>query len=490
MKRPAAVIGSGIGGLASAIRLAAKGYQVSVYEQSWQAGGKIRELHLEGFRFDTGPSLLTFPSLVDELYTLCGENPIDYFGYRPVKVTCKYFWEDGTMLNAWQEPEQFAAEIQKVTGLEAAKVLAYLRESNELFDLTGDAFLFHSLHKLSNFVTPIFRKTLLNAHKLDAFCTLHKRNNRWLSHHKVVQIFDRYATYNGSSPYKAPATLRIIAHLEHNTGAFFPERGMYDIVISLTTLAERQGVDFHFNAQVEKVNIVAGGVAGLRVNGEDLAFDLVVSNVDSVNFYRHLLPEIKMPRKQLSLDRSSSAIIFYWGINRTFPNIELHNVLFSENYSGEFNHLFNTKTVSNDPTVYLFVSSKMVKTDAPAGCENWYAMINAPANVGQDWDAMITKVRRDIIEKIKRTLKVDIEPHIVCEAVADPRTNERDTGSFRGSLYGLSSNNMLAAFNRHPNFHKKIRNLYFAGGSVHPGGGIPLCLASAKIIDKEIPQLK
>jgi len=489
MNKQAAVIGAGIGGLASAIRLAAKGYRVSVFEQAPKAGGKINELRLEGFRFDTGPSLFTFPALVDELFTLCGENPLDYYGYRPVKTSCKYFWEDGTVVNAWQQPHDFAAEIEKVTGVEAEKVMAYLAESEKLYDLTGEAFLFHSLHKFSNFAKPVFQKTILNSLKLDPFRTLHKRNMQWFGHPKVVQLFDRYATYNGSSPYKTPATLRMIAHLEHNMGTFFPEKGMYEIVKTLTALAVRQGVEFHFNARVEKVNTYDGNVTGIRVNGEDMSFDLVVSDVDIVNFYRSLLPEIPLPKKQLSLERSSSAVIFYWGINRTFPDLQLHNILFSEDYPEEFNHLFNTKTLSPDPTVYLFISSKMVKGDAPDGSENWYVMINAPENIGQDWGSMLASVRRDIIEKIKRTLKVDIEPHIVCEVAADPRSIERDTGSFHGSLYGLSSNNMMAAFNRHPNFHKKIKNLYFAGGSVHPGGGIPLCLASAKIIDKEIPKI-
>lgn len=489
MRQSAAIIGSGIGGLASAIRLASKGYQVSVFEKEDRPGGKINELRKNGFRFDTGPSLFTFPELVDELFAICGQNPLDYFGYRPVKTTCKYFWEDGTVLNAWQDQIRFADEVEMVTGTEAEVVLAYLRESSELFDLTGDAFIFHSLHKLSNFSLPAFKKTLIHSYKLDPFCTLHKRNCRWLSHPKVVQIFDRYATYNGSSPYKAPATLRIIAHLEHNKGAFFPEKGMYDIVKTLTSLAQSQGVQFHFNAGVEQVFTENLQVKAIRVNGQNVPFEIVVSDMDIVNFYRNLLPGIRLPAHQLSHERSSSAVIFYWGVNSTFSNIELHNVLFSGNYSCEFNHLFNTKTISTDPTVYLFVSSKMVAADAPAGCENWYVMINAPENIGQDWNAMITKARRDIIEKIKRTLNVDIEPHIVCEAVTDPRTIERDTGSFRGSLYGLSSNNLLAAFNRHPNYHKKIRNLYFAGGSVHPGGGIPLCLASAKIIDKEIRKI-
>lgn len=485
-----AVIGSGIGGLASAIRFAAKGYQVGVFEQAAGPGGKINELRLGGFRFDTGPSLFTFPDLTTELFRLCGENPEDHFRYQPVETSCKYFWEDGTVINAWQQPEAFAEEIEKVTGLERHKVTAYLKESEALYDLAGESFLFYSLHKASNFFRRKFLKTIINSLKLDPFRTMHRRNQQWLRHPRVVQLFDRYATYNGSSPYKTPATLRMIAHLEHNLGTFFPEKGMYGIVESLTALARRQGVTFHFNARVQKVNTLDGKVTGIRVNDQEYPFEMVVSDVDIVNFYRHLLPEIPIPQKQLTLERSSSAVIFYWGINRTFPELKLHNILFSEDYPGEFNHLFNTKTISPDPTVYLFISSRLVKDDAPKGSENWYVMINAPENTGQDWDHLMKETRRNILDKIRRTLNIDIEPHIVAEAQADPRNIEEVTGSYRGSLYGLSSNNMLSAFNRHPNFRSKIKNLYFAGGSVHPGGGIPLCLASAKIIDREIPNLK
>jgi phytoene desaturase len=488
-KQKVAVIGSGIGGLASAIRFAAKGFQVEVFEQAERPGGKINELRMEGFRFDTGPSLFTFPQLTTELFRLCGENPEDHFHYQPVETSCKYFWEDGTVINAWQQPEAFAEEIERVTGLDGKKVIRYLQESEELYKLAGESFLFYSLHKASNFLRLQFLKTIVHSLKLDPFRTMHQRNRKWLSHPKVVQLFDRYATYNGSSPYKTPATLRMIAHLEHNMGTFFPERGMYSIVESLTALARRQGITFHFNARVQKVNTLDGKVTGIRVNDLDIPFDIVVSDVDVVNFYRRLLPEVMIPRKQLTLERSSSAVIFYWGVNRTIPDLKLHNILFSEDYPGEFNHLFKTKTISPDPSVYLFISSKIVKGDAPEGSENWYVMINAPENNGQDWDQLMKETRRNILEKIKRSLKIDLEPHIVAEAQADPRSIEEETASFRGSLYGLSSNNILSAFNRHPNFRSKIKNLYFSGGSVHPGGGIPLCLASAKIIDREIPNL-
>lgn len=486
MQQTCAVIGSGIGGLSAAIRLAVKGYKVTVFEQSSKAGGKISELKLDGFRFDTGPSLFTLPGLVDELFELCGMAPRDHFHYTALDSSCKYFWEDGTVITAWHDTKAFAAEVEEKTGVAGAKIHAFLARSRRLYELTAEVFLFSSFHRWRNFLKPAYRKALFHLHELDAMVSMHRRNRKWFHHPKIVQLFDRYATYNGSNPYLTPATLNIISHLEHNVGAYFPDRGMYSIASSLQDLAQKQGVTFSFNSPVQEVVIESGCVTGLQVDQRFLPFDIVVSNIDIVPLYRHLLPRENIPRNQLRLERSSSALIFYWGVDREFPELKLHNILFSDDYRQEFDHLFGSRTISPDPTIYLFISSKMVRSDAPAGKENWYVMINVPENMGQDWDAMVAESRGNIIRKINRVLDADIGSHIVAEAMADPRTIERDTGSYQGSLYGLSSNGMFSAFNRHPNFKRKYRNLYFTGGSVHPGGGIPLCLASAKIVDQEI----
>jgi phytoene desaturase len=487
MEQSSAVIGSGIGGIASAIRLAVKGYKVSVFEQSHAPGGKLSQLRLGGFRFDTGPSLFTLPQLVDELFLLCGEEPREHFRYAALDTSCIYFWEDGTRIRAWKDTEAFSKEVEERTGVPEEKLRGHLDKSRELYRITADVFLFNSFHKPSRLLRPPAWKALTGLHRLDALTTMHRRNQKRFGHPKVVQLFDRYATYNGSNPYRTPATLNVIAHLEHNMGAWFPEKGMYSIVESLVALARRQGVAFIFNSPVEEVVLRHGRVAGLREGGRFHPFDRVVSDIDIVRLYRDLLPGTVLPKKQTRGERSTSALIFYWGVDRDFRELGLHNILFSNDYEREFRHLFETKTLPDDPTVYVFISSRQVPGDAPAGCSNWYVMINAPENVGQDWDGLIDRTRTDILEKIRRCLNIDLGPHIVQEAVADPRTIERDTGSYRGSLYGLSSNDRFAAFNRHANFSRKFKNLYFAGGSVHPGGGIPLCLASAKIIDQEIP---
>jgi phytoene dehydrogenase-like protein len=193
------------------------------------------------------------------------------------------------------------------------------------------------------------------------------------------------------------------------------------------------------------------------------------------------LNDLPQTNKLSKLERSSSALIFYWGINKEFKELGLHNILFGKEYKVEFDHLFKSKTLSNDPTIYINISSKMEAAHAPENNENWFVMINVAANVGQDWDKIITEAKKSITEKINRILKTDIEQYIISETIMDPVLIEQKTNTYQGSLYGTSSNTKFAAFFRPANFTSKIKGLYFCGGTVHPGGGIPLCLKSAYI---------
>jgi len=316
---------------------------------------------------------------------------------------------------------------------------------------------------------------------------MHSANRRDFSDQRMVQLFDRYATYNGSNPYRAPATLNMIAHLENNIGAFFPKKGMYAIADSLYQLALKQGVTFCFNTLVTEIILENKTAVGIKTEKEIHAFDLIVSDTD-VKYLANNMLKHPLQKRLNRAEPSSSALIFYWGINKNFPVLDLHNILFSSDYQTEFKKIFDEHALTVEPTVYLFISSKIVKSDAPEGCENWFVMINAPANNGQDWEKLVSDARKNIIEKINKTLQIDIEKHLITEKISSPLTIEENTLSKDGALYGSSSNSMFSAFLRHPNNLRNIKNLYFVGGSVHPGGGIPLCMASAQIIDQEIPQ--
>lgn len=476
------VIGAGIAGIAVSVRLALKGWDVTVLEANAYPGGKLSEFELEGFRFDAGPSLFTMPHLVEELFRLAGRDPQQHFQYQRLDLACRYQYEDGTVLHAWADPDRFADEVETKLGVPAVKLKRHLAGAGQKFRLTKGLFLERSLHRMGTYLSRDTLRALTGLGRLDLGRSMHVANARALGHPKLVQLFDRYATYNGSNPYSAPGVLNLIPHLEHGIGAGFPVGGMVSITNSLVGLARDLGVRFEFGKKVERIVVEDGKARGVIVEGQFLGADQVVSNMDVVPTYRSLLSDQPAPERVLNHPRSSSALIFYWGIGREFPELDLHNIFFSTDYQAEFAGIFGDAGLHGDPTVYVHISSKYEPADAPEGMENWFVMINVPGNKGQDWDRIIAESRKRIISKLGRMLGVDLAPLIRCEAVLDPRMIETRTGSYQGSLYGASSNTQLSAFLRHPNFSRRIRNLYFCGGSVHPGGGIPLCLLSARIV--------
>lgn len=474
----AIIVGSGIGGLATAIRLARQGISVNIYELSDKAGGKISEHNLGEFRFDAGPSLLTLPELVLELLDDDLQFPI-----RKLEIITNYFYPDGTQLSAYSDVQKLAEEIHDKLKVPASKVTDYLQKAATVWKLTSELFIFGSFHHIKNLLSIHSLRILLNFRQLHAFSSLHDFNQRELGEKRLVQLFDRYATYNGSNPYQTPGTLSVISHLEHNLGAFIPEGGMFQITKSLEQQALRLGVKFHFGQPVLKVEINSGKVTGVWLDSEFVPADIVVSDVDIHRFYSSLLPDKKRLAKINKDERSSSALIFYWGMKGIFSELDIHNIFFSANYQEEFRHLFSVKEVYDDPTVYIYISSKYNKSDAPEGYENWFVMINAPADVGQNWDEIIERSRRNIIEKLELMLGKKLSDCIVCEEMLSPPEICIQTGSVNGSIYGSSSNSQYASFYRHANFRSDIGGLYFVGGSVHPGGGIPLCLSSANIVE-------
>ncbi|RDC57425.1 phytoene desaturase [Pedobacter chinensis] len=488
-KPKAIIIGTGIAGIASAIRMTVKGYEVEVFEANAYAGGKLAEINLDGFRFDAGPSLFTMPQYVDELFKLAGKNPQDYFQYEALDEICRYFYEDGLKLTAHADLNKFADEIEQKTNSSANEVHQFLNKSKIIYGVTHKVFLERSLHRIKSYLHWDTLKSVFRFGQIDAFRTQAKANKSFFNDERVAQLFNRYATYNGSNPYQAPATLNVIPHFEYHFGAFIPKKGMYSITTSLLKLAEELGVKFHFNTKVEEIMGTVEGrelrAQGIRYKNQIQNADIIISNLDIWFTYKNLLKNFPAPKKLLQQERSSSALIFYWGIKGNYPELGLHNILFAENYHTEFNAIWKDKTIDHDPTVYINITSKHIKTDAPDGCENWFVMINVPANNGQQWNELILEARRNILNKISRVLGKEIEKNIVCEQILDPRSIESKTGSYQGSLYGNSSNNQFSAFLRHPNFSSKIKGLYFCGGSVHPGGGIPLALLSAKIIDQD-----
>jgi phytoene desaturase len=481
------IIGAGIGGIATAARLASTGHAVTVFEANDYVGGKLSAFEQDGYRFDAGPSLFTMPQYVEEIFAAAGQPTAPAFEYQQVPVACQYFWADGTAITAYGNSDAFAKEVEAKLGVSAQKVRDYLALSAKKYRLAGVVFLEKSLHKAATWLDTGLLKSLAFLPGFDLFSSMHTVNKRWFGHPKLVQLFDRYATYNGSNPYKAPGMLTIIPHFEHTIGVFYPRGGMYSITQSLADLATQKGALFMLNTPVEQIILTDDRVTGLQAGGQTHHFDVVVSNMDVYYTYKKLLPDTAAPERILNQPKSTSALIFYMGVRRKFEQLDLHNIFFSERYEQEFAAL-EAGEILDDPTIYINITSKYTPADAPDGCENWFVMINAPSDRGQDWPALIAHTRARVIAKLNKQLNCDLDALIDTESVLDPRGIERRTSSHMGALYGYSSNTQMAAFLRHANFSRKVRGLYFCGGSVHPGGGIPLCLLSAKICSELIAE--
>ncbi len=488
-KKRAIIIGAGIGGLASAIRLAIMGFEVEVFEKNSYVGGKLSQFALGNYLFDAGPSLFTQPENIKELFALAHEPIADYFTYTRQAISCKYFFDEGTVVNAYADIDKFAKELEDNLGEDGNNLKAYLQQAATTYDDIGTIFLNHSLHKRSTLFKAPISKALKAVKAAFLFKTLHQVNKASFKSLKTVQLFNRYATFNGSNPYKAPGMLSLIPHLDNNLGTFYPTGGMISITNALHKLAKKKKVKFYTECPVSKIIVEDNVAKGIVVNGHTNYADVIVSNMDVYFTYKKLLKDEVRAKRILKQERSSSAFIFYWGINQSFPQLELHNIFFAKDYKAEFDSLFRTKELYDDPTVYVNITSKCEPgLQAPVGKENWFVMVNAPANVGQNWKEYREKYRRAIIDKLNGALKTDIESLIEEEDVLTPETIESKTASYMGSLYGTSSNGRMAAFLRHPNFTNDISGLYFVGGSVHPGGGIPLCLQSAKIMSELVQE--
>lgn len=482
----AIVVGAGIAGLAAAIRLQLAGIKTKVFEKNSYPGGKLTEFTKNGYRFDMGPSLFTMPQFVEDLFKASNKSISEYFDYDKKEVVCNYFYDDGTTFSALANKEKFAKNAAETFDVKEEQIIKYFDRSKRKYDLTHTLFLEKSIHKVSTYLSLNTLKAIVNIRSLDISTTLHDYNKSEFSDPKLIQLFDRFATYNGSSPYKTPGIMSMIPHLEQYYGTFFPKGGMHSITESLFHLAKDIGVDFQFNQEVEKIIIKNKTAVGIKLSDKSILSDVVVSNSDVVPTYGRLLKDQKAPVKTLQQDRSSSALIFYWGIQKEFPQLDLHNIFFSKDYQKEFDTIFNQKNVGDDVTVYVNITSKEESSDAPKGSENWFVMVNVPSNTNQDWDEIIERTRKNVIEKLSKILNVQLADLIDFEEILDPRKIETNTMSYQGALYGASSNEKFSAFLRHPNFSQSISNLYFCGGSVHPGGGIPLCLLSGKIVSELI----
>ena len=466
-----AVIGAGVGGLAVSARLAANGYEVTVFEKNNYVGGKMGVWESKGFRFDKGPSLFTMPQLIEELFQECGKRIDDYFSYQPLNVTCNYF-DQGKRLVAYSDIDEFAEEAENVLGVSSWEVRQYLEQARKIYESSESIFVTDNKSLMSWSGIVLAMRMVLQG----GFTSLNALNQKHFQDVTLIKIFNRFATYNGSNPYKAPSVLSCIAALEHTYGAFYPKGGMSSIPKAIFQLATDLGVEFKLNSAVDRIE-----KSGAKWEVGGAAYDGVFYNGDIYQLPKLTALELGIEPPKLS-DRSTSGLVFYWGMAKSSEALDVHNIFFAADYDKEFQAFENGKLFYEDPTIYVHISSKIEKEAAPAGKENWFVMINVPAKAITEADQQ--SLRKSVIDKLSRILEEDISALIETESFFNPQIMQEMTSAYQGALYGLNSNSISTIMKR-PKNKSKAKGLYYVGGTVFPGGGIPLCLSSAKIAVKE-----
>ena len=484
---PHIVIGGGLGGLSAALSLLSTDRKVILFEQNEAVGGKASQRYLGAYRFDTGPSLVTLKEVFERLLSLSGAELDAYIPLKELHPITSYFFSDGTRVcsDSREAMVKAISENLEVTEEEMRRYASYTRE---IYELTHRIFLEKSLHRKETYLNRETLHALLRFNRVDTMRTMDGANRAMFSDERMIQLANRAATYNGSSPYLTPATFNNIFHVEHGLGGYAVANGIYGIVEGLTRRIEELGGEIRTSSPVEKVLYDRDRrITGVRVMEQTYPSETVFSDVDTIHLYRDLLTDTKSPlyRRYLKLEPSSSAVVFYWGIAGTFTELSVHNIFFSSDYRREFHEIHSLHRLPSEPTIYINITSKVTPSDAPEGKENWFALINAPHSSEESDPREIGRLRETVLDILKRELKVDVGSMIEEEEVLTPHDIEKETGSYRGSLYGISSNTRLSAFLRHRNRSNRYEGLYHAGGTVHPGGGMPLALLSGMISVEE-----
>ncbi len=482
------IIGAGLGGLSAACRLAKSGFAVTVLEKNEVVGGKVNLIESNGYKFDTGASLVTLPHIFEELFEFCGKRMEDYLTFEKLDPICRYFWSDGTVFDASQDIEKCEQQISKFAPEDVGNFRKYITDAKQKYEIAERTFLSKSLNELPELLTA---KNLPDLLKISSLKTLDQHNSNYFKSEKMRQLFNRFATYNGSSPYKIPATFALIPYAEFGFGAWYVRGGIYEIPKALEKLATELGVEFMFDADVEKILIKNGKATGVKLKNElddeDFLFaDIIVSNADAVITYRELIEEKdrkSFPDKKLNRrEPSSSGFVMLFGVKKKFPQLAHHNIFFSDDYKTEFRHIFDIRIPTPHPTIYVSASSVTDTTQAPETSENLFVLVNVPYMRWQvNWQFEAEPYRDVIVRKLEKFGLKNLSDAIEFQELITPEDFEVTYRANKGSIYGISSNGILSAFRRIPNESKDIGNLYFTGGATHPGGGMPLVLLSGKM---------
>ena len=487
-QKKAVIIGAGIGGLTTANYLAKNGYSVEIYEKNANPGGRCGQMIQEGHRFDLGATILLMPSLYKQVLSELGvdlENDLETSSLEPVY---KLFFGDGSDFAFTRDAAKMETQLEAIEKGSFQKYQKYVKEGYEYFNLSMNDLLGKNFDHLFQFVNFKSVRLLL---KLKTYLKHTDYIQRFFKEPHLQMAFTFQNIYVGQNPYDAPAFFSMLPGAEIAEGALFPKGGMHRIIEKLLELAEQKNVSINYRKPVEKILTEGDRSYGILLeDGTIVHADLVIANADLPYVYDRLLSDKRKTKSLKSKQYSCSAIVFHWGIDKVYPELEHHSVFLNDPYKRGLEKIFKEKSLSENPSFYVHAP---VRSDLSAAPENQdtisvvVPVAHLDEKYDQDWKKLKQIARSGVISRLEEAGLYDIEDHIKFEICYLPKTWETTCNVTRGSVFGSLSHSIFQmGYFRPHNQHKKIRNLYFTGGSTHPGNGVPLVLLGAKLTSERI----
>jgi diapolycopene oxygenase len=479
------VIGAGLGGLSAAISLAQEGYAVTIHEKNSRIGGKLNVLKERGYTLDLGPSILTLPHIFGRLFERSGKKMADYTPIRPLRPHWRNFFEDGTVVDLYPEPDRMAEEARKV-GEDPARVQRFLKYSADLYDLVNAGYFEQGLDTSKEFARFY---GLAKFPKFDLFRTMHGGVARFLKTRYLRDVFDYFIKYVGSSAYHAPAFMNCLPTIQFRYDLWYVDGGLYNIAVGIQRLMDELGIIVRLNSEVTEVRHEGTRVTGLVANGEPHPADILVSNMEVIPAYERLLGEDEAFMRRLErFEPTCSGLVLELGLDCQYPQLAHHNFFYSEHQREHFHTVFRKRELPPDPTIYLVAASKTDPTVAPPGCDCLKILPHIPhiddAHHLTREDYLAFKDR--VVEKLERMGLKDLRRHVVFEHCWTPLDIRQQYYSNQGAIYGVVADRFKNLAFKAPKQSTKYANLFFVGGSVNPGGGMPMVVLCGQNVARKV----
>ena len=489
MQKPTAlVIGAGIGGIATAARLAKNGYEVTVLEKEATPGGRCNQIVRDGHRFDIGPTLFLMPEIWEETFASLGEKMSDHLELTRIDPTYKVHFEDGLQLQLTSDIGKMQTQLEKVEKTAFTGFLSYIAEGGKHYKVSLEKFVGRNFYNIFEYFS-LGNLPLL--FQLKALQKHYDNTSRFFKDERLKAAFTFQNMYLGLSPYDAPATYSLLQYTELAEGVWYPKGGLYAPILALVRIAEKLGVRFIYNAPVKKLNVEGARIKGVKLeDGREFSADIFVGNADLPYIYKELLPPSSEAKKLDDKLYTCSTIMFYWGVDKEYSQVALHNVFLAGDYKASFDQIFNDHTLPEVPSFYVHAPTRVDQDAAPQEQETLIVLVpvgHLDARSRQDWDALVNRARETVFARLAKELGADdLREHIKFEIVYQPETWKERFNLEKGAAFGLSHNFWQVGYLRPQNRHKEYKNLYFAGASTHPGTGLPIVLLSARLTTERI----